>query len=269
VLILQALRSALFYVLFIGQTIVLALFLGLVALAVPKGRPAPAFAWAIGRYWDRSNLKLLHYVVGIRSSVEGIENIPKGGCIIASKHQSDWDILAILPHTTQPAYIAKRELLDIPFFGWAARMLNAISVDRKRGSEAIPQMLADAQRKLAEGSEIVIFPEGTRKAPLSPPDYRFGVARMYAALGVPVVPVAVNSGFFWGRNSLVLWPGTARARFLPPIPPGLAPEIFHARLKASIEDETTALALIAYREGLRRPISAELKAKLDALGAAD
>jgi 1-acyl-sn-glycerol-3-phosphate acyltransferase len=264
-LILQAVRSALFYLLFLGQTVILAIFLGLVALAVPKGRPAPAFTWAIGRYWGRSNLALLRYVVGIRSAVEGAENIPVGGFIIASKHQSDWDTLAILPHTTLPAYIAKRELLDIPFFGWAVRMLNVISVDRKRGSEAIPLMLADAAQKLAEGSEIIIFPEGTRKAPLSPPDYRFGVARMYAALGVPVVPVAVNSGFFWGRNSLVLWPGTARARFLKAIPPGLAPEVFHARLEAAIEGETRALALLAYREGQGRPLTGELRAKLESL----
>ena len=268
-MILQAVRSALFYLLFLGQTVILAVFLGLVALGVPKGRPAPPFTWAIGRYWGRSNLALLRYVVGIHSLVEGTENIPRGGCIIASKHQSDWDTLAILPHTTLPAYIAKRELLDIPFFGWAVRMLNTISVDRKRGSEAIPAMLADAQRKLAEGSEIIIFPEGTRKAPLSPPDYRFGVARMYVALGVPVVPVAVNSGFFWGRNSLVLWPGTARARFLPPIPPGLAPEDFHARLEASIEGETSTLALAAYREGRGRPLTAELKARLDSLNKAE
>src|SRR5262249_22221214 len=107
-----------------------------------------------------------------------------------------------------------------------------------------------------------------RKAPLAPPDYRFGVTRMYLALGVPVVPVAVNSGLFWGRNSLVLWPGLARARFLPPIPPGLSAEAFQARLTADIEAASAALALDAWEAGIARPISAELREKFVALQAA-
>ena len=223
-MIFQAIRSAVFYVLFLGQTVILAIVLGLLALLVPKDRPAPGWMWAVGRYWGHSNLAFLRFVVGIRSAVEGEQNIPSGGCIIASKHQSDWDIIAILPHAPLPAFIAKRQLMDIPFFGWAARTLNTISVDRSLGSEAIPAMLEEARVKLANGSEVIIFPEGTRKAPLAPPDYRFGVTRMYLALGVPVVPVAVNSGLFWPRNSLILWPGTARARFLPAIPAGLPQE---------------------------------------------
>lgn len=267
-MIVQAIRSLLFYLLFLGQTILLALLLGTIALCLRKDRPAPPVLWAIGRYWGNSNLALLRFLVGIRSDVEGHENIPKGGCIIAAKHQSDWDILAILPHTPLPAYIAKRQLMDIPFFGWAAKAMNTISVDRKLGGEAIPAMLAEAREKLARQSQVIIFPEGTRKAPLAPADYRFGVTRLYLALGVPVVPVAVNSGFFWGRNSLVLWPGTARARFLPAIPAGLDGNEFHARLTATIEAETAALALRAYRDGLARPLPPELRAKLEALAAA-
>jgi 1-acyl-sn-glycerol-3-phosphate acyltransferase len=263
--IVQALRSALFYVLFLGQTIILAFVLGLVALAVPKDRPAPPFMWRVGRYWGRSNLAFLRHVVGIRSRIDGAGNIPAGGCIIASKHQSDWDILAILPHTPLPAFIAKRELLDIPFFGWAAKTLNTLSVDRKRGSEAIPLLLAETRKKIDAGSQVIIFPEGTRKAPLADPDYRFGVTRMYLALGVPVVPVAVNSGLFWGRNSLVLWPGTARARFLPPIPPGLGQEAFQARLIGDIETASAELALEAWDEGLSRPLPAALRAKFEEL----
>jgi 1-acyl-sn-glycerol-3-phosphate acyltransferase len=264
-MIVQAVRSALFYLLFLGQTVILALFLGAAALLVPKGRPAPRWMWAVGRYWGRSNMAFLRYAVGIRSVAEGVENIPAGGCIIAAKHQSDWDIIAILPHTPLPAFIAKRQLMDIPFFGWAARTLNTISVDRKLGGAAIPAMLTNAAAKVAQGSQVIIFPEGTRKAPLADPDYRFGVARMYAALNVPVVPVAVNSGLFWGRNSLVLWPGTARVRFLQPIAPGLTPGVFHARLVERIEAASAELAVHAWREGLKRPISDELRARLEGL----
>jgi len=262
-MIVQAIRSAVFYGLFLGQTVVLAIVLGLMAAFIRKGQRAPDFMWAVTRYWARSNMAFLRFAVGIKSELQGLENIPEGGCIIAAKHQSDWDILAILPRVAYPAFIAKRQLMDIPFFGWAARGLNAISIDRKLGGQAMPQMLAEAADKLSHGSQVIIFPEGTRKAPLAPPEYKFGVTRMYLALNVPVVPVAVNSGLFWGRNSLVLWPGTARARFLPPIPPGLSQDEFNARLVETIETGSTALALDAYRDGLARPIPAELRRRLE------
>ena len=106
---------------------------------------------------------------------------------------------------------------------------------------AIPAMLAEAKEKVARGCRIVIYPEGTRKAPLADPDYRQGIVRMYEALGVPVIPVALNSGLYWGRNSLVMWPGTARAEFLPAIMPGLPAPEFAERLKTVIETETTRL----------------------------
>ena len=125
-MIVQAIRSALFYALFLGQTVILAIVVGLMALAVQPGRPAPAVMWAIGRYWGRSNTAFLRYVAGIRTVVEGAENLPAGGFIVASKHQSDWDIITLIPFTALPAFIAKRQLMDIPFFGWAAKALNTI-----------------------------------------------------------------------------------------------------------------------------------------------
>jgi 1-acyl-sn-glycerol-3-phosphate acyltransferase len=110
----------------------------------------------------------------------------------------------------------------------------------------------------------VIYPEGTRKAPLADPDYRQGIVRMYEALGVPVIPVALNSGLYWGRNSLVMWPGTARAKFLPPILPGLPAAEFADRLKTVIETETTRLIAEAVAEGIARPLDAAFRARLDA-----
>ena len=118
---------------------------------------------------------------------------------------------------------------------------------------------------LANGARIIIFPEGTRKAPLEPHDYRYGIVRLYEGLNVPVVPVALNSGLFWGRKSPLLWPGTARARFLPAIPPGLPGEEFRNRLIEAIEGETNRLILRAYDEGLSRPISPGLREKLENL----
>lgn len=256
---IQAVRTALFYALYIGQTALLAIMVGIIGLI---WRRRTAVGWALAQYWGRSNLFLARWVVGIRSEVTGGDLIPPGPAIIAAKHQSDWDIFAILPHTGRPAFIAKRELIDIPFFGWAARSIDSISIDRRLGALAIPRMMEEARAALARGCRIIIFPEGTRKAPLADPDYRQGIVRMYTELGVPVIPVALDSGLYWGRNSLMLWPGTARARVLAPIAPGLDGETFMARLKGAIEAESTRLIAEAVDDGLARPLTPEFRARL-------
>ncbi len=259
----QALRSLLFYAVFYGQTVVLAIVAGLSAMI--RGRTR--FGWGVVLYWIHSNRFFLRWLAGIRTDISGQANIPDGPCIIASKHMSDWDILALLPAAKRPAFIAKKELIDIPFFGHAAMAFDTIRLDRSLGGEAIPAMLQEARAALDRGARIIIFPEGTRKAPLEEHDYRYGIVRMYEALNVPVVPAAVNSGLFWGRRSPLLWRGTARARFLPAIPPGLPPEEFRARLIAAIEGETNTLLLQAYEEGLSRPIPDDMFEKFEALKA--
>ncbi|WP_224703861.1 lysophospholipid acyltransferase family protein [Devosia aquimaris] len=259
--VFQAIRTAVFYALFIGQTAIIAFILGIIALITGRTR----LSWAMAVYWCSSNLVLLRGLTGVRTKVTGAEHIPEGGCIIAAKHQSDWDVFAIFPYTGRPAYIVKKELMRIPFFGWAARSLDCIEVDRKKGAEAIPSMMRQAHAAIERGCRIVIFPEGTRRAPLASPDYRQGIARLYAELNVPVVPVALNSGLFWGRNSLVIWPGTAEAKFLPAIEAGLQPDVFMDRLKKAIESESDQLILKADEQGLSRPVGPELRSKLDAL----
>ncbi|MGV3650596.1 MAG: lysophospholipid acyltransferase family protein [Devosia sp.] len=251
----QAVRSALFYALFLGQTAVLAIIIGTIAIIV---RGPTRIGWVLARYWGDSTLWLLRWVVGIRSAVEGAHNIPPGGCILAAKHQSDWDIFALLPHTGRPAFVAKKELMNIPFFGWAAMSFDTIRVDRSLGVGAIPAMMADARQAIAKGCRIVIYPEGTRRPPLAAPEYRQGIVKMYLELGVPVVPVALNSGLYWGRNSLILWPGLARASILPPIPPGLDAQVFRQRLIEAIETESDRLALEALDRGMVRPVDAVL-----------
>lgn len=256
----QLLRSLAFYGLYLGQTAILAVVVGTIGI-VAQRRTRVGFALA--RYWGDSNLWLLRWVAGVKTKVEGAEDLPAGPCIIASKHQSDWDIFAILPFTARPAFIAKAELMRIPFFGWAAASIDAIRIDRKLGSQAIPAMLEDARAALARGCQIIIFPEGTRRLPLAEPDFRQGIVHMYQALDTPVVPVAVNSGLFWSRNSLILWPGTATARFLPPIPPGLGGEAFRARLVAEVETASTDLIRRAVADGLGRPVPEGWREKLD------
>lgn len=259
----QAFRSLLFYLAYYVQTAVLAIIVGVSALIWGRTR----LGWSLALYWVHSNLFFLRWLAGIRTDVKGAENIPEGPCIIASKHMSDWDIFALLPASRRPAFIAKRELIDIPLFGHAARAFDTIRLDRSLGGEAIPAMLEDAKAALDRGARIIIFPEGTRKAPLDEHDYRYGIVRMYQALGVPVVPAAVNSGLFWGRNSPLLWRGTARARFLPAIRPGLPPDEFRTRLVEAIESGTNRLLLEAYEEGLARPIPDDMFEKFEALKA--
>ncbi|MCS6758143.1 MAG: 1-acyl-sn-glycerol-3-phosphate acyltransferase [Candidatus Devosia euplotis] len=258
---IQAIRTALFYALFIGQTAIIAIILGTIALITGRTHAS----WAIAVFWCSSTLRYLHWLTGIKTVVSGQENIPQGGCIIAAKHQSDWDAFALFPHAGRPAYIIKKELMNIPFFGWAARSLDCIEVDRKKGAKAIPAMMAQAHAAIERGCRIVIFPEGTRRATLAAPDYRQGIVRLYLELNVPVAPVAVNSGLFWGRNSLVIWPGTAEAKFLPAIEPGLTADAFLERLKKAIESESNKLALKAEAQGLARPIDPELRRRFDAL----
>jgi 1-acyl-sn-glycerol-3-phosphate acyltransferase len=263
-IVVQALRSALFYLLFLGQTVVLAIVVGTLGITMGKTR----LGWALAQYWGNSNLWFLRWVIGMRTKIEGTENIPDGPCIFAAKHMSDWDIFALLPHSGgKPAFIAKKELMDIPFFGWAARSFDTIRIDRSLGGEAIPAMMGEARAALDRDCRIAIFPEGTRKAPLAPHDYRYGIVRLYLELGATVVPVALTSGLYWSRKSLILWPGLARARFLPGIKPGLSGEDFHRELVTSIEGETNAMILEDYRKGLGRPLPPELKQKLDALAA--
>ncbi len=258
---IQAIRTAIFYVVFIGQTIILAIVAGTVGIIAGR----TPFGFAIAAYWCWSNVRFLHILTGMGTRVEGGENIPPGGCIIASKHQSDWDIFATFPHVGRPAFIAKKELMRIPFFGWAAHSLDCIEIDRQRGAQAIPAMIAQARAAIDRGCGIVIYPEGTRKAPLAPPDYRQGIVRLYTELNVPVVPVALDSGFYWGRNSLIIWPGTARARFLPAIEPGLPPDVFLERLRRTIEAASDELALEALAKGLDRPIDARLAERIEQL----
>ena len=264
-MIVQAIRSILFYLVFFAHTIPLAIVVGLMAKLTPGLK---AQGWALAQYWNSANLFFLRWLVGIRTEVTGQENIPDGGAIIGSKHQSDWDIFAILPYVGDPAFIAKKELLDIPLFGWAARWINTISVDRKKGKDALPAMMSEAREALSRGCRVIIFPEGTRRAPLDTPAYRSGIVKMYQAMDVPVVPVALTSGLYWGRNSLVLWPGTARAKFLEPIAPGLPADQFLALLIARIETATNAMVLEDARKGLSRPISPRLRARLAELEAA-
>jgi len=210
--------------------------IGLPFLAAPR-----AAAMRFGQFWARSVLVLLRVIVGLDHQVRGLDRIPRGGCIIAMKHQSAWDTLILPAVLNDPAVVLKRELLLLPFYGWYASRAGSIAIDRKAGASALRRMVAAARPIAAQGRPIVIFPEGTRVAPGARLPYQPGVAALYQALAVPLVPAAVNSGLFWGRRSFIKRPGRIILEFLEPIPPGRPRRLLMAELEQRIETATAAL----------------------------
>ncbi|HET7447381.1 MAG TPA: lysophospholipid acyltransferase family protein [Methyloceanibacter sp.] len=189
----------------------------------------------------RFELWLLKVLVGTRLEVRGREKLPNGPCLVASKHQSAWETFALIPLFRDPALLMKRELFWIPFHGWFSKKFEMIPVDRDKGPAALRAMLRETKKRVAQGREIIIFPEGTRRPPGAPPDYKTGVVLLYEVLGIPCVPVALNSGLFWPRRSLLRRPGTIVVEFLDPIPPGLPKSEFLSRLIESIETASNRL----------------------------
>lgn len=236
------LRSALFTVVFFLWT-GLAAILGLPLLAL--GAKA---CNAYGRWWSRSVMFLLRVICGARSAFEAREKLPAGACIIAMKHQSTWDTLAAASLLSAPAFVLKRELLRVPFFGWLLQRCQMVPVNRAGGAGALKSMVATARQRLAEGRSVVIYPEGTRRAPGAPPLYHPGIAALYRELALPVVPIAVNSGHYWGRLSFLKRPGTVRLRVLESIPPGLPPRDFLRLLEQRLEAGAAALSTLALAE---------------------
>jgi 1-acyl-sn-glycerol-3-phosphate acyltransferase len=206
-----------------------------------------AVVMRFGRFWARSILVLLQAVVGLDYQIRGLDRVPRGGCIIAMKHQSAWDTLILPVVLDDPACVVKRELLLLPFYGWYAARAGSIAIDRKAGAAALRHMVAAARPIADQGRPIVIFPEGTRVAPGDRLPYQPGVAALYQALALPLVPAAVNSGLFWGRRSFVKRPGRITLEFLEPIPPGSP----HRQVMAELEEriETATAALLREAEG--------------------
>ncbi len=175
------------------------------------------------RYWIVQGyawlqIQGLRYICGLDYRMEGMQNLPDEPAIIFSKHQSTYETFVLLYELPHSAFVAKRELLWVPFFGWGMSALRYITIDRKAGRKVIAQMIEQAEDRFSLGLWVTIFPEGTRKSPGDAPDYKAGGALMAAKTGRPIVPVVHNSGEFWPRHSLLKWPGTVTYRIGPPIP---------------------------------------------------
>ena len=247
---LVIIRSLLFNALFYLNLLVL-LILALPTLVLPRG----AILWVV-RLWARSNHWLLRNICGITVEWRGRERIPEGPLLVAAKHQSVWETFALFPLFSDPAFILKRELIWLPFFGWYAWKADMIPVDRGARSQALAAIVAHAKVALARKRQIVIFPEGTRRPPGAPPSYKYGVVHLYAESAVACLPIALNSGLFWPRRSMRRYPGTIIVEFLDPIAPGLDKEAFSQALQQVIESATARLVAEGERQrGIANPRS--------------
>jgi 1-acyl-sn-glycerol-3-phosphate acyltransferase len=241
-----AFRSILFQVVFYANTI-----LWLVLIVPTLLMPRKAIL-RVAQAWGSVTLWLLRTIVGTRVEYRGRERIPAGALLVAAKHQSFADIHALLPLFDDPTFVLKRELTFIPLFGPLALKAKMIAVDRKRGAAAIAGMNKQALAAMAEGRQILIYPEGTRRPPGAEPAYRQGVAHLYRTLDVPCLPVALNSGLYWPRRKAIIRPGTIVVEFLDPIPPGLERVAFLERLERDVEIASDRLLAEAGRPALDR-----------------
>jgi 1-acyl-sn-glycerol-3-phosphate acyltransferase len=253
------LRSILFAAVFYVGTFII-LVVGSPLLLGPR-------SWAMAglRTHARAALWALRLIVGTRIEVRGGEHLPSGPFLVASKHQSTWDTFALIPIFRDPALVMKAELGWIPLYGWFSVKFGHILVRRGRAAAALKGLIRDARNRAGDGREILIFPEGTRRAPGAEPDYKPGVVALYEGLALPCVPVALNSGLFWPRRRLMRYPGTIVVEILPPLPPGLP----RARFKQELQDriETASQRLIAEAAAtepappLSRPVLQQVRQK--------
>jgi 1-acyl-sn-glycerol-3-phosphate acyltransferase len=226
---MTALRSILFNLSYLLWSVIMHI------VCLPLLLAPEAWVWKAAHLWIDGTLFLLRLTCGLGHRELGVEHLPKGPAIIAAKHQSAWETLFLSRRLGRPAFILKRELLMIPVFGWFIQKVGMIAVDRAGKAAALKKMVRDANDRFAQGRQIIIFPEGTRVAPGEHKPYQPGIAALYGQLNVPVVPVALNSGLYWGRKAWMKKPGKILVEYLPPIPPGLDRKAFMAELEKRLE----------------------------------
>jgi 1-acyl-sn-glycerol-3-phosphate acyltransferase len=249
------LRSLVFNILFYLN------FLLWVVVALPTFlMPRAAMLW-VADWWARSNILLMRIVCNIKVEFRGVEKIPKGPLLVASKHQSMWETISLLRFFKAPFFALKRELKFIPIFGLFLIKTDMVAIDRSTGRRALMAMARRAREEVLRGRQFVIFPEGTRRPVGAPPQYKSGIGLIYTDCGVPCLPVALNSGLFWPRRTFMRYPGTLVVEFLDPLPPGLPRDEFLNRMRNAIEEATNRIVSDAQAEQARLfgrvPVSVE------------
>jgi len=239
------LRSLLFNLLFYPNFVFWAI-IALPTLAMPRKA-----LLSVANWWAQSNILMMRVICNIKVEYRGTEKIPTGPLIVAAKHQSMWETISLLHFFDAPFFVLKRELLRIPIFGQYLMKADMVAIDRASGRQALMKITKRASEEVRRGRQFVIFPEGTRRPPGAPPDYKAGVSLIYADCGVPCLPVALNSGLFWPRRTFLRYPGTLVVEFLDPLPPGLPRGEFLSRIQSVIEEATDRLVAAGQAEQAR------------------
>jgi 1-acyl-sn-glycerol-3-phosphate acyltransferase len=235
---MAALRSMLFNIAFYIFTAMVAIG-GLPFLLGPRDWARTIVAW-----WARGTQGLLHWIVGVKLVIEGREHVPDGPCIIAPKHQSAWETISFFYLARRPAFVMKQVLVWLPFVGLYLLRMGLIPIDRTGHAKALRKMMAAANKAAKDGRDIVVFAEGTRTAVGEQPALKPGVVGLYRTLGLPLVPVALNSGPVWDRRSFRKSRGVLTVRFMPALPPGLKKDELLSRLHQAINADPSTGQLV-------------------------
>ena len=227
-------------------------------IAFPFMRADNRYWMAAG--WCRATLHTVRWLNGIRYKIEGYENLPNGPAVLLSKHQSAWETLAFPAIMPRPlCYVFKRELLYVPFFGWALGMLKMVHINRKEGKYAFESVIKQGKQRMAEGAWVIMFPEGTRTPTGKQGKYKTGGARFAIATGAPVVPIAHNAGRVWPRNSFLKYAGIVTVSIGKPIETkGLTPDEVNTRVETWIEAEMRRIDPAAYRADASTSAAAQI-----------
>ncbi len=232
----QYLRSLAFTVQIYVVMVAMAVVVTPLALLNRRIALAGARAWCRWVRWTAA------WMVGLKSEIRG--PVPHEEVLVAAKHQSFFDVILLLSVLPRPSFVMKKDLLRLPIFGFYARRIGCVAIDRSKKGAALRRMLQELKTSVGEASEprqIVIYPQGTRVPPGAQESYKIGTGALYRALSLPCVPVACNVGLFWPRRALLRKKGVAVVEFLPRIPPGLELEAFMAHLERVIEEHSDAL----------------------------
>lgn len=199
--------------------------------------------WTVSMFgvWARGVHAMLHVICGVRVEVRGVQHLPRGAALVAAKHQCMLDVFSQFAWLPASVFVMKKELMWIPWFGWYARKVGTIVIDRSGGANTLRQMVREARHLFEDGRQVVIFPEGTRGTPGLKGIYQPGVAGLYRELDVPVHPVATNSGIHWPAHGFLRHPGTIVFEYLEPIPAGLKRGEFMRVLEERIETASMRL----------------------------
>lgn len=234
---MTVIRSIIFWILIYISVILLVLCYFPLSLVYKKENLADICA----KIWSQTALFLLRTLLNITYEIKGLEKIPNRPCIIASKHQSMWDTMIFHITCRYPAFVYKKELLKIPVYGWYISQMSGLKIDREGGASALKDLIKSTKALLAKNHNIIIFPQGTRVpygAGAADYPYQVGVAAIYLAGNVEVVPANLDSGKHWGKSMIIKPNGTITIEFLDPISPGLKKEEFLQKLENAIEEKS-------------------------------